>query len=200
MPKHLEKMDEAKSHLNFVFLDACRNNPFPRSVRAGVAGPGLYVRPDRHVAGLCHQSGQVATRRHRRNGAYTKHLLQHITQPSLEVGMLLRRVRTAVKDETGGQQVPWENGLIEAGSTLTACVLCYPCTSRVQILPPSSLATGTRVAVGLSPQQSQTPPATMVGNDVAGMVLGAQPGRSAWGAQRMRLIACSRVRKSDYEV
>ena len=27
--------------------------------------------------------------------------------------MLLRRVRTAVKDETGGQQVPWENGSIE---------------------------------------------------------------------------------------
>ena len=37
----LDKMDEAKSHLNLVFLDACRNNPFPRSVRAvsrGLAG------------------------------------------------------------------------------------------------------------------------------------------------------------------
>jgi uncharacterized caspase-like protein len=48
-----------------------------------------------------------------RNGTYTKHLLQYITQPSLEVGMMLRRVRTAVKEETGGQQVPWENGSIE---------------------------------------------------------------------------------------
>src|SRR5262249_23926830 len=47
------------------------------------------------------------------NGTYTKHLLQYITQPNLEVGMLLRRVRTAVKEETGGQQVPWENGSIE---------------------------------------------------------------------------------------
>jgi len=27
--------------------------------------------------------------------------------------MLLRKVRTAVKEETGGQQVPWENGSIE---------------------------------------------------------------------------------------
>jgi len=37
----LDKMDEAKSHLNLVFLDACRNNPFPRSVKAvsrGLAG------------------------------------------------------------------------------------------------------------------------------------------------------------------
>ena len=48
-----------------------------------------------------------------RNGTYTKHLLQYIIQPGLEVGMLLRRVRTAVREETGGQQVPWENGSIE---------------------------------------------------------------------------------------
>src|SRR5262245_9847355 len=37
----LGKMDEAKSRLNLVFLDACRNNLFPRSVRAvsrGLAG------------------------------------------------------------------------------------------------------------------------------------------------------------------
>src|SRR5262249_42333864 len=34
----LDKMDEAKSHLNLVFLDACRNNPFPRSMRAASRG------------------------------------------------------------------------------------------------------------------------------------------------------------------
>jgi len=27
--------------------------------------------------------------------------------------MMLRKIRTAVKEETGGQQVPWENGSIE---------------------------------------------------------------------------------------
>jgi uncharacterized caspase-like protein len=48
-----------------------------------------------------------------RNGTYTKHLLTYIQQPGLEVGMVLRKVRTAVKEETGGQQVPWENGSIE---------------------------------------------------------------------------------------
>jgi uncharacterized caspase-like protein len=45
-----------------------------------------------------------------RNGAYTKHLLQYIKQPGLEVGMMLRKIRTAVKEETEQQQVPWENG------------------------------------------------------------------------------------------
>src|SRR5215831_14138363 len=34
----LDKMDEAKTTLNLVFLDACRNNPFPRSVRSAARG------------------------------------------------------------------------------------------------------------------------------------------------------------------
>jgi len=39
-----------------------------------------------------------------RNGAYTKHLLHYITQPGLEVGMMLRQIRTAVKAETGANK------------------------------------------------------------------------------------------------
>ena len=48
-----------------------------------------------------------------RNGTYTKHLLEYIDQPGLEIGMMLRQVRTKVKEETGGKQTPWENGSIE---------------------------------------------------------------------------------------
>ena len=51
----LDKMDEAKNHLNLVFLDACRNNPFSRSVRAVSRGLASMKRPERHVAGLCHK-------------------------------------------------------------------------------------------------------------------------------------------------
>ena len=47
-----------------------------------------------------------------RKGTYTKHLLRYITQPGLEVGIMLRKIRTAVKEETGGPQVPWEHGSI----------------------------------------------------------------------------------------
>jgi len=61
----LDKMDEAKSHLNLVFLDACRNNPFPPQCARRVAGPGGHERPDWYVAGLCHESGQCGCRRHR---------------------------------------------------------------------------------------------------------------------------------------
>ena len=109
----LDKMDEAKSHLNLVFLDACRNNPFPRSMRAVSRGLAGMNAPTGTLLVFATNPDNLAADGTGRNGTYTKHLLRYITQPGLEVGMLLRRVRTAVKDETGGQQVPWENGSIE---------------------------------------------------------------------------------------
>ena len=167
----LDKMDEAKSHLNLVFLDACRNNPFPRSVRAVSRGLAGMNAPTGTLLVFATNPDNVAADGTGRNGAYTKHLLQYITQPGLEVGMLLRRVRTAVKEETGGQQVPWENGSIEGEFYFNGMSGVPPVTPLVSSPPPSSPATGTQVAVGIYPQQPQTPPATIVGNDRAEMVL-----------------------------
>jgi len=109
----LETMDEAKSHLNLVFLDACRNNPFPRSLRTVSRGLASMSAPTGTLLVFATNPDNVASDGTDRNGTYTKHLLHYITQPGLEVGMLLRRVRTAVREETGGQQVPWETGSIE---------------------------------------------------------------------------------------
>jgi len=109
----LEKMGEAKSHLNLVFLDACRNNPFPRSVRAVSGGLAGMNAPTGTLLVFATNPNNVASDGTGRNGVYTKHLLQYIKQPSLEVGIMLRKIRTAVKEETGGQQIPWENGSIE---------------------------------------------------------------------------------------
>jgi hypothetical protein len=109
----LDKMDQAKTHLNLVFLDACRNNPFPRSIRAASRGLAGMDAPTGTLLVFATNPNNVAQDGTGRNGTYTKHLLHYIKQPDLEVGIMLRKVRTAVKEETGGQQVPWENGSIE---------------------------------------------------------------------------------------
>ncbi len=167
----LDKMDEAKSHLNLVFLDACRNNPFPRSVRAASRGLAGMNAPTGTLLVFATNPDNVAADGAGRNGAYTKYLLQYITQPGLEVGMMLRRIRTAVKEETGGQQVPWENGSIEGEFYFNAMSGVPPVTPPAPSRPTPSTSTGTQVAVGIYPQQPQTPPATVVGNDGAEMVL-----------------------------
>jgi len=151
----LDTMDEAKSHLNLVFLDACRNNPFPRSVRAVSRGLAGMHAPSGTLLVFATNPDNVAQDGTGRNGTYTKHLLQYIAQPGLEVGMLLRRVRTAVREETGGQQVPWENGSIE-GEFYFNAVSAGPSVTPVRpALPTPSPSGGTQVAGGGYPQASE---------------------------------------------
>ena len=139
----LDKMDEAKSHLNLVFLDACRNNPFPRSVRAVSRGLAGMNAPTGTLLVFATNPDNVASDGAGRNGAYTKHLLHYIAQPGLEVGMMLRKVRTAVKEETRGQQVPWENGSIE-GEFYFNAVSGAPAVTPLAASPSTpSLSTGT---------------------------------------------------------
>ncbi len=109
----LEKMGEGKSHLNLVFLDACRNNPFPSSSRGANRGLTSMNAPSGTLLVFSTNPNNVAEDGIGRNGTYTKHLLKYLDQPGLEVGMMLRQVRTKVKEETGGKQIPWENGSIE---------------------------------------------------------------------------------------
>lgn len=109
----LEKMGEGKSHLNLVFLDACRNNPFPSNTRGVNRGLTSMNAPNGTLLIFSTSPDDVAEDGSGRNGTYTKHLLEYIDQPGLEIGMMLRQVRTKVKEETGGKQTPWENGSIE---------------------------------------------------------------------------------------
>jgi formylglycine-generating enzyme required for sulfatase activity len=153
----VEKMDEAKTHLNLVFLDACRNNPFPRSVRAVSRGLASMNAPTGTLLVLATNPDNVAQDGTGRNGTYTKHLLRYITQPGLEVGMLLRRVRTAVREETGGQQVPWENGSIEGEFYFNGMSGMPPATPLASSPPTSSPSGGTQVAVGVYPQAPAAP-------------------------------------------
>lgn len=43
------------------------------------------------------------------NGYYTKRLLEHIDHPNIKIEDMFKLVRKDVINDTGGQQVPWEN-------------------------------------------------------------------------------------------
>jgi len=42
-----------------------------------------------------------------KNGVYTENLLRNITEPGLRIEDVFKRTRFAVRQETGGRQVPW---------------------------------------------------------------------------------------------
>src|SRR3989339_1246893 len=52
--------------------------------------------------------GSVAADGDGKNGIFTKHLLEQISVPNLEVGQMMRRVRTGVQADTNNQQTPFE--------------------------------------------------------------------------------------------
>ncbi len=109
---------EREAKTNFVFLDACRDNPLARTLarslgatRSGTIGQGL-ARMNSGVGTLISYStepGNVALDGDGKHSPFTEALLQHIATPGLEVGQMLRRVRSTVLKKTRGKQVPWDH-------------------------------------------------------------------------------------------
>ena len=48
-----------------------------------------------------------------KNGVYTENSLRNLAEPGLKVEEVFKRTRFAVRQETGGRRVPWENTSLE---------------------------------------------------------------------------------------
>ncbi len=107
----MEMMETSGASLKLMILDACRNNPLPKSASRG-ASRGL-ARLEANTAGtmitFATAPGQVAADGQSRNSPFTAALVQHITTPGLEIRQLMGRVRETVYKSTGKKQLPWVN-------------------------------------------------------------------------------------------
>lgn len=109
----LDRMGAAKNGLNLVFLDACRNDPFPRASRG--AAPGL-AKMDAALGTLISfatSPGSVAEDGEKANSPYSRHLATAIREPGLRIEDVLKRVRSQVREDTRGRQITWDNSSIE---------------------------------------------------------------------------------------
>lgn len=109
----LDSLDEAKTSLNLVFLDACRNNPFSRRFRSAADGLARTAAPSGTLISFATRPGSVAADGEGRNGIYTEYLLQAMDIPNQPVEQVLKRVASGVKVATKGRQEPWMEGGIE---------------------------------------------------------------------------------------
>jgi len=106
----LAQMDSAKTSLNIVILDACRNNPFARSFRSGASGLAKMDAPDGTLIAYATAPGSIASDGGAgRNGIYTSELLKVISIPNLSIEDVFKRVRISVYGLTQGKQTPWES-------------------------------------------------------------------------------------------
>jgi hypothetical protein len=109
-----------QTHTTLIFLDACRDNPFQRSL-AG-AGRGLgesrgLAAPSADVTGtliaFATAPGHVAADGDGADSPFTTALLRHIETPGLELRQMLALVRKDVRLATNGTQIPWESSALE---------------------------------------------------------------------------------------
>lgn len=113
MTRVLELLDEAKTRINLVFLDACRNNPFSRRFRSASRGLAKVDAASGTLISFATRPGSVAADGDGKNGLYTEHLLNHMSTAGLPVEQMLKRVGSEVKLASKGRQEPWSEGLLE---------------------------------------------------------------------------------------
>ncbi|MBR0801797.1 caspase family protein [Bradyrhizobium jicamae] len=112
----LKAMDAAK-RLKLVILDACRHNPFDKSMsRTGVSraiGRGLTrIEPttsDTLIA-FAAKAGALAADGDGENSPFAAALVKYIAEPGLDLRIAFGRVRDEVLEKTGNRQEPFVYG------------------------------------------------------------------------------------------
>ncbi|SIN84794.1 caspase family protein [Vannielia litorea] len=97
------------------FLDACRTNPLPLSLR-GAVGDGL-AKPDTGTGSFvafATQPGAVARDGLGVNSPFTLAMLKHMETPGISISDLMIAVRNEVVAETRETQVPWDQSSLRA--------------------------------------------------------------------------------------
>ncbi len=142
----IEQMKYARNRLNIVILDACRNNPFTRSMRSVDHGLATMDAPAGILIAYSTAPGAVAADGTGRNSPYTEALTQAIREMHEPVEQVFKHVRVGVMSATAGKQVPWESSSLTGDFYFAAPNKVAPETS-------SALQSGA-VPAGKSPAPS----------------------------------------------
>ncbi len=118
----MDVLADAKTRLNLVFLDACRNNPYARTFRSASNGLAKENAPSGTLISYATRPGSVAADGAGRNGLYTSALLEQMGNGNQPIEQALKKVVTAVKAGSGNKQEPWMEGSIEGEFCFGGCV------------------------------------------------------------------------------
>jgi uncharacterized caspase-like protein len=119
----VQRIMEAASETNVLFLDACRDNPLSRNLaramgtRSAAIGRGLSAQEAGAgtLISFSTQPGNVALDgTGSRNSPYAAALTKHITSEGKGLAGLLLQVRRDVMAATGKRQIPWEHSALVA--------------------------------------------------------------------------------------
>jgi hypothetical protein len=151
----LNRMSAAKSRVNIVIIDACRNNPFATKNGNSAQGLAQMDAPVGTLLAYATAPGKLAADGlgGGAHGVYAHHLARQMLSPGLPVEHVFKRVREAVVRASRETQVPWESSslqgefsFVESATTLAARAAAprvdfsRDAAPRVEALAPATLA------------------------------------------------------------
>jgi hypothetical protein len=109
----LRAMKVAQNEMNIVILDACRDNPLPktRGVERGLArmdAPSGTFIAYAAAPGQTAQDGASGS-----NGVFTGELVKAMAEPGVPLEQMFKKVIAGVRAETHGGQQPWSEASIQ---------------------------------------------------------------------------------------
>ncbi len=105
----LGKMENARNGVNFVILDACRDNPFERSWTRAAKGRGFahMNAPVGSVVAFATSPGNTASDGVGGHTPYTSGLIKYLPEPGLTAIQMFQNVTAYVQEVSTGTQLPW---------------------------------------------------------------------------------------------
>jgi len=102
----LIRMKSAKNAMNFIILDACRNNPFEKSFKAATSGLAKMSAPKGSLIAFATEPHKVARQGKGRYSLFTEALSKELLKPGIGVEKMFKNVRVAVHNTSGEEQLP----------------------------------------------------------------------------------------------
>ena len=130
----LGQMEFVGNRVNFIILDACRNNPLTRGFRSQVRGLAKMNAPTGSLVAYSTGPGDVAVDGDGTNSPYTLALAEVMQMPNLPAEKVFKLVRDAVREATKGEQTPWEE------SSMTGEDFYFSVAEPVAVEAPISLS------------------------------------------------------------
>jgi hypothetical protein len=127
----LRAMKAAQNEMNIVILDACRDNPLPktRGIERGLArmdAPSGTFIAYAAAPGQTAQDGASGT-----NGVFTGELVKAMAEPGVPLEQVFKKVIAGVKADTHGAQQPWSEASIQGDFYFHAAVSQPPASTAV---------------------------------------------------------------------
>jgi len=99
-----------------IFMDACRTNPLPESMReaGGTEGLAQMETGTGTFVAFATQPGNITRDGPGENSPFTRALVEHLPSRGISISDVMIRVRNSVAKATGHQQVPWDQSSLRS--------------------------------------------------------------------------------------